>query len=332
MNLKDQITGMFLGVGIGDALGMPVETLSKEEIASRFGRITTYLSPNGHKWFKGLKAGKWTDDTQLTLAIAESLIKKGGIDLDDIAARHISAMGECDIGWGRSTKESIQRIKNGVHWSKSGNPQGAGNGVAMKVSPIGAYLTAKFFSRGLKSWSLDEDKKRIISDLILMTHKTNLAITSAFAQIFAITSCLENDPFSIEDFFHRVFAGVIIGEREDDPDKLSERIRMLQKKMRKGVLTDKQIVNTFDRGTCYVYNSLPFSYAFFLRKPHSIEVLYDVVSSGGDTDTNGSIVGSLLGALNGTSIFPQHLIDGLWRKDKIFEIADQFCNRFKILK
>lgn len=327
---RDQIKGMFLGIAIGDALGMPVETLTAEEITRRFVRITHYLRPDGHKWFDGFEAGKWTDDTQLTVAIAESLIEKGTIDLDDVAAQHIKAMKECDIGWGKSTKESIQRIKDGIHWKESGNPDGAGNGVAMKVAPIGAYLVAKL-SPAFKSWVLDEKEKRVITALAFMTHQNRMAISSAFAQIFAITSCLEKENFSTDDFFRRVVVGCVIGEGQVESDKLLERIKLIQKIMHKGVaLTDDQIIKTFDQGTCYVYDSLPFSYAFFLRNPYSIETLYDVISAGGDTDTNGSMVGALLGALNGIQIFPQHLIDRLWRKDEIVEISNRFCNRFGI--
>lgn len=63
---------------------------------------------------------------------------------------------------------------------------------------------------------------------------------------------------------------------------------------------------------------------FFLRKPHSIEALYDVISAGGDTDTNGSMVGALLGALNGPNIFPDHLIEGLDQEKEIMLVANRF--------
>ncbi|MBI2633668.1 MAG: ADP-ribosylglycohydrolase family protein [Parcubacteria group bacterium] len=55
-----------------------------------------------------------------------------------------------------------------------------------------------------------------------------------------------------------------------------------------------------------------------------------MVNAGGDTDTNGSIVGSLLGALKGVSVFPKHLIDGLWQKEKILDTANRFCDTFDI--
>ncbi len=92
----------------------------------------------------------------------------------------------------------------------------------------------------------------------------------------------------------------------------------------------EQIASHYDGASCYVLNSQPFSFAMFLRNPYSIETLFDTVNAGGDTDTNGSMVASLLGALNGTKIFPQHLIEGLWQKDRILKVAHDFCDRFEI--
>ena len=77
-------------------------------------------------------------------------------------------------------------------------------------------------------------------------------------------------------------------------------------------------------GSCYCIDSFLFSYYYFLRNPYSIETLYNVVNAGGDTDSNGSIVGGLLGLLNGSKIFPSHLLDNLQDRDKIEEVANKF--------
>jgi ADP-ribosylglycohydrolase len=91
---------------------------------------------------------------------------------------------------------------------------------------------------------------------------------------------------------------------------------------------DEYLVKEFGGGTCYVYNSLPFSYAFFLRGPFSIETLYDVAYAGGDADTNASFVASMLGAICGTTIFPKLLVEGVQNKSQIIKIADLFYEKF----
>ena len=345
MNLlnRDKIRGMFLGVAIGDALGMPVETLTAEQIKEKFGRIDHYIRPDGHKWFNGREAGTWTDDTQLTLVVAESLIAKGEIDLDDLAARHIAALKEGDLGWGPSTREAVQRLAAGVHWSESGKSEkpnrGYGNGVAMKVAPIATYLATVDWENF--KWETFQEK---VIQLAHMTHASKMAAASALAQIEAVSHCLKGSAKSFQihgpkfsGFLDQVCLGAdfdfaVADEKEIKGDNLALLLYSFAdyRSTKKFPTDDPEIIKTFGGGTSYVYNSLPFSYAFFLSDPKNINTLYRTVSAGGDTDSNGSIVGSLLGALNGASIFPPHLINGLWQKDRIIDTALRFCSRFGI--
>lgn len=336
-NLRDKIIGMFLGVAIGDALGMPVETMTPEEIAVKFGRVTKYLRPDGHKWFNGRGAGEWTDDWLFTMLIMQSLIEKGKVDMDDIAKKHLIPYLEKTLryyGCGSATRKSLKNMANGIHWSESGIQGSAGNGVAMKISPIGALLAIKIedYIRG------DSEVYAKIDDIAMMTHKSRLGIISGRIQAMAIVICLlvEED---VEDFERGfVYAVLVESMREDDieidddnSDKMTDRIEFILdnfdqlKKM-----SPDDLAAVFGDASCYVYNSLPFSLACFSRNPRSIEALYDAVNAGGDTDSTGSIVGALLGALNGVNIFPQHLIDGLWRKDEILQVANDFCDKFEI--
>lgn len=329
---KDRVIGMFLGIAIGDALYMPVETWTPEQIRNKHGRLATYVRPDGHKWFDGREAGTWTDDTQLTLVVAESLIEQKKIDLDSLAKRHVESwQKEGNLGFGKTTNQAIQKLANGIHWLESGKnnkpKSGVGNGVAMKVSPIGALRASPFW---LDQWV--EWKSKFINNIIgltLMTHYKRIAIDSALAHVFAVNLCLSGN-FSVKKFLGDISYWsdfVIFTEIPPLKDNLLGRFDILSKIELKS-LTIEEIIKIFDGGTSYVYNSLPFSYAFFLRNPYSIETLYDVGNAGGDTDTNASIVGGLLGALNGASIFPQHLIEGLWQKDRILATADKFYETF----
>ncbi len=335
---RSRIRGMFLGLAIGDALFAPNETLSVEEIEKR-GRITKYIRPDGHKWFNGRDAGTWTDDTQLTLVLAESLIAKGKIDLDDMAVRHVeSYQKEGNLGFGATTKNAIENLSKGVHWSKSGrsdNPKhGTGNGVAMKVAPLGAFRSSLFWS---ELWV--ERRSEFMNDLIrltFMTHFNKMAVESALAQVFAVNYCLgleKPEDFSTKDFMSRVVQMSNFANYNDphnppsSGDNLPSRLGMLRD-LDPDSLTDARIIELFDGGTCYVYNSLPFSLAFFIRNPKSIETLYAVGNAGGDTDSNASMVGALIGALNGEDIFPKHLVTGLWQKNRILDVAERFYNKF----
>jgi ADP-ribosyl-[dinitrogen reductase] hydrolase len=83
MGVPDAATGVLLALACGDALGRPVEFRSAESIADEHGTVTEMLSHGTH----GQPAGTITDDTDLALCIARSLVEQEAFDGDDIADR-----------------------------------------------------------------------------------------------------------------------------------------------------------------------------------------------------------------------------------------------------
>src|ERR1700733_14603677 len=100
MTLRDRICGCFLGVALGDTLGAPVETFSAKKIQELFGRVEDFVSFDHSKYLKGQPIGTVTDDTQLTLAVAEAIIECGVVDLSSVARAHVRAYQEGPVGWG----------------------------------------------------------------------------------------------------------------------------------------------------------------------------------------------------------------------------------------
>jgi len=326
--IRDKILGNFLGVSIGDALGKPVEGWSHQRIVDKFDRIENYHNCSDHKYFENDPSGTTTDDWQLTKAVAQAMITSGELNLDEIASEHVKEFSISVRGWGTTTREAVGRIDSGVSWKESGKfnkeNYGVGNGVCMKISPVGLHMALT----DVKCNNVEYIEK--ISDMSIMTHATSMGVTSGLSHAFATLECFNMRP---EEFNKNSFINVIIyaatlgrqyctGTLKDD---LQTRFEQLYEDY-----TPMDIINPkqFGGGTCYVYNSLPFTYAWFLRNPNNIESLYDCISAGGDTDTNGSMLAGLLGVLHGSSIFPNHLINGLKNKDEVFELADQFYKRF----
>lgn len=108
-------------IAYGDAAGLPVETMSADEIKVRFGRIDSLLPVTINPFYKGdFDAGTWSDDTQLSIVVAESLTASDGFDLHHMAYSHIDAYEQTPQitkpngqmitrGWGGSTTRSVQR-------------------------------------------------------------------------------------------------------------------------------------------------------------------------------------------------------------------------------
>ena len=334
MPTKDRVTGMFLGVAIGDALGAPVEMYSCEQIAEKYGRISGYLNNSDHKWFSKALPGSTTDDWQLTKAIIMSFIEKSQFDLNDIIRQHVKTLRyNGAAAWGGSTFEAVCRLAGGADIKESGSfptkekQRGAGNGVVMKLSPISAFCC-----------TLDRDGPQWFGSLVRlgwmtrMTHPTNIAIECSGIHMAVLANLLTNRK-GIVNLTKALRDGLgascyCLDSTGFDQKKHSEFITMAGCVEKIYRARDKPLLRDISerfKGSCYVKESLALSYAIFAANPRNIEALYDAVNAGGDTDSNASIVGSMLGAVHGTKIFPKDLVDGLQVKDEVFELSEKFC-------
>ena len=311
----DRITGMLTGVMLGDMLGSTVEGWSPQQVEEKHGRIT------------GLLPGSCTtDDWQLTVAVSEALIQSG-MDMDAQAAAHVAAMKESSSRWGRTTNVAVHSLAVGKHWSKSGQLLGIGNGVVMKLAPLAAILAAT---------TADAERGKVEQfaiDLTRMTHRNRLAAAATLAHMNALAWCLRIKPgnFSRAAFItlvtaHAKSATILAPPDAVQFDDLVERLADLPSYAR----SNPDHISEGLRGDSYVRDSLPLSYAFFLRHPSSIKSMFETASAGEDADTNCSMVGALLGALNGTVVFPAALVEQVpaAQRAEVADLAERLTSRF----
>jgi len=334
-SIKNRIKGMMLGVAVGDALGMPVETFSPEKIREAYpetgGMIRKYIQPRAHKWFDGREAGTTTDDTQLTLAVARALIQNNGHpNMEAIADAHVDAFLVDDSSWGGTTRDAVRALANGSAWEDSGLHQsnrGLGNGVPMKIAPIAAYQVVN--ERHLStSWAIGVK-------MAIMTHKTSVAVESGMAHLAGLAYLLKTNPENVDIsyLYSHVRNACLFGlsMAEGRVEKTKDQLWVRMKEIENYQLYDNEkTIEEFNGGGCYCYDSVPFTYMFFARNYKTIDSLYDCVSCGGDADTNGSMLASMLGALHGPDIFPKHLIEGLDQGQEILDTTEELCSVLKI--
>jgi ADP-ribosylglycohydrolase len=321
----DRLYGIMLGVALGDSLGLPVETLTKGQIADTFGRLTTFQSLEHNSYLKAHAApiGTISDDAQLTAAIFKAYIQAGGFSLSSICEQHIAAYRESSLGWGGSTIAGVKALMSGHSPNdpefKSLLKTGTGNGIPMKVSAVGAWIANHPCD--------NSELLRQIQQICSISHPTSISVSAGIAQVAALLYCLSRDQttFMVDEFVAIVVEASALG-RDCYPetrteDDLTARLATLKDVYLK---SDDEIIAAFGGGDCYVYNSLPFSYAFFLKAPSSIETLYDIINAGGDTDSNAAMVGALQGALMGKDFFPQHLVAEIRGVQSLIDIAESF--------
>src|SRR5215469_16585840 len=78
--MRSRALGALYGLAIGDALGMPVQSLSRAEIVARYGPLVSEFcaGPGGHPLAAGLPAGSVTDDTEQAVLLARLVVAGGG--------------------------------------------------------------------------------------------------------------------------------------------------------------------------------------------------------------------------------------------------------------
>ncbi len=333
---RDRFRGCMVGLAVGDALGMPVETMTPDEIlaATDVKGVTGFLAPLQERFHSTarLAPGQWTDDTQLSLAIARSLIRKRGFDLADIAAEHIVEYDGVRRGWGGSTTLGIAELAEGKR--KFGDPvldpkaHGLGNGVAMKVAPL-ALFDALACDEGRDCEGHDQHAVALfrgtVHALASLTHRDLCAKRGAVAiaaAVFHAVGIAGNEPAKFrephQELLHWAAAEThwpcpTHGHALHDACYVATQENALY--LRHAILKRTQ---------CDVRESVPFVLATCRQHLTSFrDGVLAAVNAGGDTDSNGAMVGAILGALHGYSVIPEEWVRGLEAQEEIIGLADK---------
>lgn len=184
---RDRAVATLYGVALGDALGMPSQTLTREEIRRHYGVIDGFAAPfAGHPVSDGLGAAQVTDDTEQTVLLARRLIDRPGAfdakgwaeDLLEWEAG-VEARGLLDL-LGPSSKAALEAIRRGARPAEAGK-SGTTNGAAMRIAPVGIMFPAGDIS-GLVS---------AVEETCHVTHNTGEAIAAAAAVAGYISARIE---------------------------------------------------------------------------------------------------------------------------------------------
>jgi ADP-ribosylglycohydrolase len=318
LELKERIHGCLAAVAVGDALGYPVHELSQDEIGRRFGGpLRSFHAPvPDNPYHKDMNPGQVTDDTIMTLVVAEAVIEATGLMDARYFGNRFAAWARNTRIWetspmfGPTTKERFVRLIAGedpveVGTSGTKSTDGATNGAAMRIAPA-----------GLVNPGDPENAARLAVQVSLPTHGTQVAISAAAAIAAGVAAALaENaDVFSVADAaIHGAREGELQGREVarivPAPD-VSHRIEM-------GVnaaLAPRDIYESCRRITDAVgngmaaYETVPAAVSLFVAARGDPErAVLGGANIGGDTDTIASIAGGLAGALMGIVGVPQNL-------------------------
>ena len=131
------MSNVILGCAVGDGLGVPFEKKLANDPLLVGWDGKSFLGSEHHK----LRPGEYSDDTQFSIQVAQSLIESKGFDPQDLADRYVELFTSQTIrGYGRTTLLAVTNLLSGKHWSESGVAGSYGNGTAMRAAPFGIYF------------------------------------------------------------------------------------------------------------------------------------------------------------------------------------------------
>ncbi len=276
VNRKSKFTGALIGSAVGDALGAPVEGYSMERVSS------VYSDEKGWEMIYG----RYTDDTETMIGVAESLIENKGFNGADMALKFIRNY-DASRGYGPGSKEALRRISEGESWEEAsrklfGGKGSYGNGAAMRIAPVGI---------------LYYDNADVLREIAYksshITHSHVLGKEGAALQAFSIALAVRGQK-----------EGMLLELKEFVKNEVyKEKIRKIEALLNKEA-NKKEIISELGNGEA-AFNSVPTAIYSFLRFDNFKDCVVYAVSLGGDTDTIGAMTGAISGAYYGEGTIPK---------------------------
>ncbi len=299
--IQNKISGIVIGLAIGDAFGAPYEG----------GIIERAL------WAViGKKNGKrrWTDDTRMTVDIIESLIEKGIIDQNDLARRFADSY-HWTRGYGPGAAKILKRIRNGEEWKKASvavyNDGSFGNGGAMRAPVVGLFYSGdlnRAAEAARKTAEITHSHAEGIEGAVLVATSTALAYKD-----FQPKACIEQLRESAKE---PVFSEKLVTVEGWINKNLNIMPSEVAGRLGNGITARDSCVTA-------IYIALRFS-----GMPY--EDLFNFVrKTGGDTDTIGAMASAIWGAIHGIDAFPDRFKTGLEQYERLKFLAQSLGDKIE---
>ena len=302
--MRSRALGALYGLALGDALGMPTQSLPRAEIVARYGALLGgfHPGPAGHPLAAGLPAGSVTDDTEQAVLLARLVVAGGGeVDAAALARdllaweESMRARGSLDL-LGPSTRQALAALAAGVDAADAGR-HGVTNGAAMRVTPVGVATPSR--------------DPRLLEDRVVaasrLTHNSGLALAGAAAVAAAVSAGIDGDPLPVAIGRAVAAAASAAGRGHwiagaDVAARIEWATGLVAGLPRRKVLdTVYRLVGT----SLATQESVPAAFAVAAAVPDDPWLACRLAASlGGDCDTIAAMTGAICGACHGARAFP----------------------------
>jgi len=285
------IVGSLLGTAVGDALGLPYEGLSRKRAMKLLG------APDRHRLVFG--RGMFSDDTEHTCMVAQSLIESdGSVDRfrQGLARRFRQWLMTVPAGIGLATLRAVVRLCVGYGPESSG-VFSAGNGPAMRAPILGAAISDPTLLR------------EFVKASTRITHTDPKAEYGALAVAIATQMSARRTPVSGAEFI-ALLESALQGEGAELMRLVVQAVSAADTGMSVGDFAEQLGLSSAVSG--YVYHTVPVALHAWLSHPRDYRAAVSaVIGCGGDTDTTAAIVGGIVGAGVGEEGIPSDWVHGV---------------------
>ncbi|MBE5756769.1 MAG: ADP-ribosylglycohydrolase [Clostridiales bacterium] len=303
-NLFEKAKAVILGHAVADALGVPVEFCSREELdvnpVTSMREYGTYNMPKG----------SWSDDTSMSLCALEVMDKK--LNFHNVMLNfckwyykgEFTPTGKTfDVG--RTSATAIERYYLEPNREVFGvnSERANGNGALMRIHPFSLYAYKSNLSLS--------GKLEVIEIATTLTHAHKRSILASKIYSFVLWELLNNP--SKES----VKIGLV---------KAKNHLKNQPELVHYNAIFEPDLLNTKReeiKSTGYVVDSLIASLWCLLTTDSYKDCVLKAVNLGDDTDTIGAIAGGLAGGLYGLKSIPKEWLDSLLKKDYIESLIEK---------
>jgi ADP-ribosylglycohydrolase/fructose-1,6-bisphosphatase/inositol monophosphatase family enzyme len=289
--LLSRAQGCLLGQLAGDALGGLVEFKSVEAIRRLYPNGCR-LMEDGGTW--GNLAGQPTDDSEMALVLARTLIHLGRYDPGAVLDGYVRWFNDPQT-WDRggTISQALSAASRGSSIrdrltlvEQHANPKRPSNGSLMRISPLGIFGTGR--PAEAADWARADSR---------LTHPSPVC-QGAVGVYFAAISAAIGEGLSPEECYRAALA-------EADRSNVSPEVRRALEAARQGPPVDF----VTDQGLVVI--ALQNAFYQLLHAASFEEGVVDTIMHGGDTDTTAAIAGALLGAVHGREAVPESWVRAL---------------------
>lgn len=271
------------GLSVGDAIG--------EALSYQYYRCRELVD------FSALRPGtlRYTDDTEMALAIFETLQRMGGIDEEVLAwAFSTRYRRDPDRGYGKMARHILREICMGSPWREvSMNAFGGGsfgNGAAMRVAPLGAYYYDDFAT-----------VVAMATKSAQVTHFHPEGVAGAIAVAVAAAEASSQKGKASEDAAKCIWEAVL-----DFTPESKVRVRLAMAHDFSDLSANEVAREVGNGSEISAQDTVPFCIWSACNSLGSYqEAILSTIEVGGDCDTNCAIVGGIISAYSGVDAIPK---------------------------